>query len=1197
MKFFKLGIICLFLLLVSVGFVCAEDVNQTNTDSLEISDSNVQSDVISSKELKSDVLSENNNGNYGNLYSDFNLSGDEFNFTKNYKYDDSVDQVYSKGLLYDFRGTEFTINGNGFCIDGNNKANIFRFVNGTVTINNLIFKNSNSSSIILEECILKTNNVTFEGNTNATLGGAIFAQKSNYYSYNDKFINNYADKGSHIFGLNSVIFINSATFENSRKYEWSLIYGYHSIININDTVFNNLNSKYATVVYNTYITTILNSKFKNLHSDLTGGAVAVKGSDYLVIKDCEFINISSSNNGGAIFADVHGDELNPTGKVVIQNTLFDNCTSEFGAALLQLGGILELSSSTFNNNYAEGSGVVYLSNATSAIIQGNKFNRNKAYTGSALYLDNGVYTVNSNEFNSNLGYDDYEYGTIYIFDSLYTIVNASFIDSSNKDIHTFFDRKGSSISQTTANITKNDEIYPTYIQNNGTKIVLNPIKVNANATDSYFNLKDYNLVTPVKNQGSMGSCWAFGTTGAIESAFLMATNVTIILSENNMKGFNSRYSPYGTSITEGGYIGDGLAYALSWLGVINSTFEIYDELGKISSLKFPSGAYHMLEAVYINPNDTNAIKNALIKYGALTIFMNGESKDSAFYNSTTFSVYCNNASLGNHFVTIVGWNDTYSKENFNIVAPGDGAWICKNSWGENWGYDGYFYLSYYDAPLRTLNAIGYVINNTEIYNNLYQYDLSSYNQFYKSKGKSIAYANTYIAMGSEYISAVGTYFDDANVDYTVVIYINDNEVYYQKGKSAFSGYNLIQLEKYVTVNEGDNFTVEIQSNVVPLSTNARQIFKQGNSVVISNGIISDLSKEDCTACIKVYTMNHPSITKNIVQYYNSTNFIYLSDANGANCSIYYDGKAIANATVVDGKASFNIILASGKYAILIDYNGTQYINSIEILNTIAYLVNIKLSENAVVDYTAVFYNVNGSVFAKGSKVSYVLDGKKYDGTIGDNGTLIIKLNKLAKGKHTIYLSNLASGENVTTTIDVISRFSNVGNLNMYYFDGSTFKAYVYDDLAKPLSAGKAVAVYIKNKRYIAKTNAKGYISFKIPKDIVPGKYKIKVSYAGVTVTKTLKVKQVLKTSKFKVKKSAKKLVLKAVLKQGKKALKGKTILFKFNGKNYKAKTNKKGLAKVIVKKSAINKLRAGKTYPLKVTYLKDTIKSTVKVRR
>jgi invasion protein IalB len=73
--------------------------------------------------------------------------------------------------------------------------------------------------------------------------------------------------------------------------------------------------------------------------------------------------------------------------------------------------------------------------------------------------------------------------------------------------------------------------------------------------------------------------------------------------------------------------------------------------------------------------------------------------------------------------------------------------------------------------------------------------------------------------------------------------------------------------------------------------------------------------------------------------------------------------------------------------------------------------------------------------------------------------------------------------------------------------------------------------------------------------------------------------------------------LQAKLKINGKLVKGKVIKFKFNGKTYNAKTNNNGIAKVTIKKNVIQKLKKGKTYAVKVTYLKDTIKTTVKVSR
>ena len=126
------------------------------------------------------------------------------------------------------------------------------------------------------------------------------------------------------------------------------------------------------------------------------------------------------------------------------------------------------------------------------------------------------------------------------------------------------------------------------------------------------------------------------------------------------------------------------------------------------------------------------------------------------------------------------------------------------------------------------------------------------------------------------------------------------------------------------------------------------------------------------------------------------------------------------------------------------------------------------------------------------------------------------------------------------------------------------------------------------------TDANGIAKIKITD--VPKKYTMTTTYDGKSVKNTVIVKQVLKAKKVTVKKTAKKFTLKATLKINGKLVKGKVITFKFNGKTYKVKTNKKGIAQKTLDKKVIKKLKKGKTYTVKVTYLKDTIKTTVKVK-
>ncbi|WP_296882439.1 hypothetical protein [uncultured Methanobrevibacter sp.] len=167
-------------------------------------------------------------------------------------------------------------------------------------------------------------------------------------------------------------------------------------------------------------------------------------------------------------------------------------------------------------------------------------------------------------------------------------------------------------------------------------------------------------------------------------------------------------------------------------------------------------------------------------------------------------------------------------------------------------------------------------------------------------------------------------------------------------------------------------------------------------------------------------------------------------------------------------------------------------------------------------------------------------------------------------------------------------------INMYYNDGTAYSLKVAKIYGKEVKKGQTVTFKIGKNKFKVKTDKNGVAKLKISDKVTPGKYTLIATYKNAKISKKLTVKQVLTVKSVKVKKSAKKLVLQATLKS-KKVLKGKTLTFKFNEKTYKTKTNSKGIAKVTINKSVLSKLKVGKKITYQATYLKDTIKKTVKV--
>ncbi len=190
-------------------------------------------------------------------------------------------------------------------------------------------------------------------------------------------------------------------------------------------------------------------------------------------------------------------------------------------------------------------------------------------------------------------------------------------------------------------------------------------------------------VTPVKNQGSCGSCWAFAETGAFESAIYKTDGVEVDLSEQYVVSCN--YDGYGC---DGG-----------WWG-----YSLMCNPGMILEPCFPYAAqdlpceyectpsYVATGYAFCGPQqdvaDVESIKQAVYDHGGVACAFVADSVFQA-YTGGVINSCKRNPHWVNHMVMIVGWDDS------------TGAWRIKNSWGTGWGDNGYCWMIY------NCNLIGY----------------------------------------------------------------------------------------------------------------------------------------------------------------------------------------------------------------------------------------------------------------------------------------------------------------------------------------------------------------------------------------------------------------------------------------------------------------------------------------------------------
>lgn len=330
----------------------------------------------------------------------------------------------------------------------------------------------------------------------------------------------------------------------------------------------------------------------------------------------------------------------------------------------------------------------------------------------------------------------------------------------------------------------------------------------------YYDLRTQEKVTSVKDQGSCGSCWAFASYGSLESTLMPGQNLD--LSEQNLKNLHG----FDVGPCAGGNAQMATAYLARWDGPVLESKDPYDPYN-ISSPSV-SAVNHVQEAIFLPTRksslDNDVIKWALQEYGA--VYASMIWSDSS-YNSNNYSYYYTGSSIsGGHGVTIVGWNDSFDSKKFSPAAPGNGAFIVKNSWGDSWGEDGYFYISYYDSSFakRNVNAV-FTAEQVNNYDNIYQYDPLGWTASV-GYGDSVAWgANVYTATSDEALEAVSFYTTSSGVSYEVFIYTDPVSGPLGELKSnvsgtfAYPGYHTVTLEDPMGLTSGQKFSV-----VVKLST-------------------------------------------------------------------------------------------------------------------------------------------------------------------------------------------------------------------------------------------------------------------------------------------------------------------------------------------------------------------------------------------
>ena len=351
------------------------------------------------------------------------------------------------------------------------------------------------------------------------------------------------------------------------------------------------------------------------------------------------------------------------------------------------------------------------------------------------------------------------------------------------------------------------------------------------------------LVTDIKDQGNFGACWSFAGVSSLESAAIKNG-----LFEPNSLDFSEMHMVYNLNkntaldnsreydTPEGGNYAMVAAYCSRGDGVVleencpydtnfdKSSDDHWEVLKKdFCEIESEKKVIYPREMIFIpdadlfdevaKENHLELIKRLVMKYGSVAsvLYFNPKflSYDQKSYYSGSFNIF-----PANHGVSIVGWDDNYSKENFKLEPEHDGAFIIKNSWGTEVHDNGYFYLSYDDCYAGANSFVVTEVDQTQekyMFDNIYQKDYLGMQWAYPTQSEEIIECKIFdLKTKQENLTDIGFYTANSDVEcefYLVKLDKGGRPISLSQKlgekKYEFPGYHTFELPEAVTLKASE----------------------------------------------------------------------------------------------------------------------------------------------------------------------------------------------------------------------------------------------------------------------------------------------------------------------------------------------------------------------------------------------------------
>lgn len=410
----------------------------------------------------------------------------------------------------------------------------------------------------------------------------------------------------------------------------------------------------------------------------------------------------------------------------------------------------------------------------------------------------------------------------------------------------------------------------------------------ADTLPSRYDLRDYGRITGVKDQGKLSVCGVFAAYGAMESNYLTQG----LKSAGKIPDFSEMHAIYYGY----GYSGvkpeqnftpkfwferfstTALCAKLSF-PALEKDMKYTDKIKQVpksaakkspEDYKIPVRLRDAYFLSFIGTDNINAEtqKKLIIEHGA--IMAGYYSDDRKYHRAGKYYTYFYDKykNRTTHEVLLAGWDDDFSRDNFNPKPSKNGAWLVKNSWGTEWGNKGYFWMSY-EQPLY--GGTAFILEEFNPDMRHYGYDDLGFCQTVACSWGANVFR---IREDNEVLKETAFYTAKNNTDYEIFVYDSgfesgDNPVSGLliakcKGNIELAGYHTVKLPEEIAMKKGQYFSVVLKTSrkIMPVETKRNRhsenaVVHEHESYFSNDGIkwtdginISGGSN----ACIKAFTI-------------------------------------------------------------------------------------------------------------------------------------------------------------------------------------------------------------------------------------------------------------------------------------------------------------------------------------------------------